>query len=256
MYDKTYKRQGGVLGFLKTVVFMIVLAVMVFALMFTVYGDPETLDTIANRPVIAANTSAPTRQVASPSPRPTNLFIDTADFVRSQHLLVLRPTDLASRYRVILDFQYSNVDLPFKNAPERARYVNLTGRVDGWEITLERIDPDTPGPFEYTSRVEVFETVEGAKDAIGPGNFWVYTNDKRAPDELINKKCRIGSDCALFQTIPPSPKSGQANLRYDIAYRYKNVIVWVTINGLEEELDLTQLLDAAEIIYQKLQSIE
>lgn len=255
MYDKTYKRQGPLLGFLKTVVFMSVLIAMVIALMFAVYGNPDDLEEITNRPAIALDTSAPTRQVASPSSPPVITFIDIDEFLLSEHLLVLRPTDLTARYRAILDFQYPNEDLPFKKASARDSYITLTGRVDGWETTLERIDSNTPGPFEYTSRVEIFETVEGAKDAISPEYFWAYTNVRGAPDELINNNCVLASECVLFQTIPPSPKAGEATLRYDVAFRYQNVVVWISINGAKEDLTKTQALDAARIIFEKLKNL-
>lgn len=258
MYDKTYKRQSPGIGFIKTVVFMIVLVAMVFALMFAVYGDPESLDAIKNSPVIAANTAAPTRQIASPNPTspPVSRLIDVDDFLLSEHVLVLRPTDLTARYRVTLDFQYPNGDLVYQKASARDSYIALTGRVDGWETTLERMDTNVSGPYEYTTRVEVFETVAGAADAISPEYFWAYTNSRKAPDELINNNCVLGSECVMFQTIPPSPKAGEANLRYDVAFRYQNVVVWISISGDKEDLTKTQALDVARIILEKLQNIQ
>lgn len=258
MYDKTYKRQSPGIGFIKTVLFMVVLVAMVIALLFAVYGNPDDLDAITNRPVIAANTAAPTRQVASPNPTssPISRLINVDDFLLSEHVLVLRPTDLTNRYRVTLDYQYPNGDLVFQNGSARDNYLSLTGRVDGWETTLERMDTDVPGPYEYTSRVEVFETVAGAADAISPEYFWAYTNSRKAPDELINNNCVLGSECVMFQTIPPSPKSGEANLRYDVAFRYQNVVVWISISGDKENLTKTQALDVAGTILEKLQNIE
>jgi hypothetical protein len=50
--------------------------------------------------------------------------------------------------------------------------------------------------------------------------------------------------------------SGISTLRYSVAFRYKNVLVWVSAKGLEMEIDENDVLDAAKAIYDRLQTYD
>ena len=106
-------------------------------------------------------------------------------------------------------------------------------------------------PSKFKSSIDLFQTAEGAQLAFSPEWFWVY-QDENAPDEWLDTSCNIGTDCILFKYEEYSPVSGLTTLRYDVAFLYQNVIVWVSGSGMDMEITQADVLNAAQVVFDKL----
>ena len=184
-----------------------------------------------------------------------NNVLPVNELVKEARYHVLRPDDLAANYYLAQGGEKpltnDHVILSMKVANGK-QYILDTGRVDGWEITLLRSSNTDITPEKYNSSISIFETSEGASTALSPQYFWAYTNEDQQPDEILDESCKVGSECILFAYEDYNRVSGVTKMRYDVAFRYKNALVWVSAFGLDIETTPEHVLEAAEIIYQRL----
>ena len=99
-------------------------------------------------------------------------------------------------------------------------------------------------------------TYSGAKTALSQDWFWAYTIEDRAPDEFLDKSCNVGSNCVTFMYSEAKPGSGSIVERYDAALRYKNVVIWVMIKGYQGEVSEALVLDYAQMVLNKVETIQ
>ena len=181
--------------------------------------------------------------------------LSTEKLSRAINEYVLRPGDLSEDYYV-----KSNGEKIWGNRAvilERGEldgkaYIVDTGRSDGWYINLRRSDNTVIGPATYTNTVEIFETNDGARLALSPEYFKAYTDDKYE-FEILDKNCNIGNECVTYTAEKFDPVTRLTTVRYDIGFVYKNVLVWISVTGLDVEIREADVLEAAQIILEKLE---
>ncbi len=186
--------------------------------------------------------------------------LDAKKASRNLNNFVLRPDDFETSY-----FQDGGSETPISNEEviltmgqaRGKQYITAAGRVDGWEITLLRSNDIDIAPQKYKNRIHIFESNDGAALAFSDEWFWAYTDETQMPDEFIDTNCNVGNECILFVYEDYKAASGLTVLQYDLAFRYRNVVVWVSATGLEN-VDITEadVFNAAQVILDKLESFE
>ena len=170
--------------------------------------------------------------------------------------LVLRPQDLPGNYNTEYSTHYSNAHIVnVMGAAEGKTYALQTGRVDGWQVYYARSSANQLVPEFYFNRTEVFETTDGARLALSDEFFPAYTDEDKQPDEWLDRSCRYGQECILYSYREIKAGAGAANVRIDMAFRYKNVMVWLYVTGVEGEATEQQLFDAAEILINRIDEL-
>ena len=185
--------------------------------------------------------------------------VPQAQFIVEMNKLVLRPQDLTTAYKIVPggDLNMSNSQLSNNVGAAYGKPLILnTGRVDGWDLAMERINPDDFAPEYVRSRVEIYQDASGAKTALSPDWFWAYTMEERAPDEFLDKSCNVGSDCFTFMYTEVKPGGGSIVERYDATLRYKNVVIWVMIKGFQGEVSEDLVLDYAQMVLNKVEAVQ
>ena len=187
--------------------------------------------------------------------------VDKTGFRGDMHEIVIRPADLellfGISYTIQHDSRLSNEEVIGRmTAAIGKEYIIETDRVDGWDLYLEKTNNSDIGPTSYRSKVEIFETNDGAKKAFGKDWLWVYTDPDMTPDEYIDKSCKFGNDCIFFMYDEVTPGSGITTVRYDIVFRYKNVLVQLFIKGTDLETNEDDALEAAQLMYDHLTEID
>jgi hypothetical protein len=189
----------------------------------------------------------------------SNRVIDPNLFVRVQDEFVLRPEYLALNYHVPVgeEVRYGNeYYIGEFGQLEGKTFIVETGRVDGWKMRIKRNSNKDIAPAVYESYVEVYETSAGASLALSPEWFWAYNDEARKPDAFVNNGCNIGQECLLFTYEDFDPATGLVTERYDVAFRYHNVITWVSGRGLDVEINEADVINAAQTLYDRLQTQE
>jgi hypothetical protein len=185
-------------------------------------------------------------------------IVEPNSFVRVQNDYVLRPSDFTTAYHVDSgqEKRLANTTLVQEmGQAEGKAYIAATGRVEGWYIQLRRTNSAAFGPATFTNTVEVFNTVDGALVAMSPAYHPLYNSTER-DYEVIEGGCSLGRNCTLFTSEKFEPASGVTTVRYDVLFTYQNVLVWVTGTGLEVELTPDVVIDAGQIVLNKLNQLE
>jgi len=188
-----------------------------------------------------------------------NKVIAPEAFVRVQNDHVLRPSDMAYGYHVPAgeEVRYGNDYYIGQFGEYQGKsFIVETGRVDGWKLRIKRDSSKDITPAVFESYVEVYETADGASLALSPEWFWAYNDADRAPDEFVKNGCDIGQECLLFTYEDFDPATGLTTERYDVAFRYHNIITWVSGRSLDIEISQSDVLNAAQTLYDKLQTEE
>ena len=188
--------------------------------------------------------------------QPGQTPVDTDDLVLNLNDLALRPSDLPGNYNTEYNTRYSNEQLINSlGASEGKTYAIDTDRVDGWQVYYSRVGAGQIVPEFYYNRIEVFESSQGAKIALDEDHFWAYTDEDKVPDEWLDKNCSFGQECILFSYREIKTGAGSATVRTDMAFRYKNVLVWLWVKGVEGEATEADLAEAAEIIINRIDAL-
>ena len=188
-----------------------------------------------------------------------NKVVDPNMFVRVQDEYVLRPDYLPYAYHVPAgeELRYGNSYYIGEFGEYQGKtFIVETGRVDGWKLRIKRDSSSDITPAVYESYVEVYETSEGASLALSPEWFWAYNDAERAPDAFVNNGCNIGQECLLFTYEDFDPATGLTTERYDVAFRYHNIVTWVSGRSLDIEISEADVISAAQTLYDKLQTQE
>jgi hypothetical protein len=188
--------------------------------------------------------------------RPGQTPVETESLVLNINELVLQQKDLPGNYSTDYNTRLSNEQLTGAiGAAEAKTYILETGRVDGWHVYYQRAGAGQLVPEFYFNRTEVFESTQGASQALSDEFFWVYTDEEKAPDEWLDRSCSYGQECILFSYREVKAAAGAATVRTDMAFRYKNVLVWLYVKGQEGEATEQNLFDAAELLIDRIDSL-
>ena len=168
---------------------------------------------------------------------------------------VLRPDDLPNPYRIPQggERRLSNLGV-IQDLGEVAgkHYIVATGRVDGFYIKLERKKKEDIAPGAMESFIELFESSDGAKLALGPEWFKAYKEENKPPN-WIEQGCKLGDQCLFYYYQSIDPATNLTKLEYDVAFVYKNVLVWVMGRGIDIDVKSDYVLKAAESVYKRLE---
>jgi hypothetical protein len=183
---------------------------------------------------------------------------DPNKFGSVQDQFVLTPEDFQVSYFIVpggkSPFTNKEVVEMVGQVPGK-EYILKTGRIDGWETDLGKSNISDIGPSTYRSTVQIFETNDGASTAIGQDWFW-STDNERAPNSIEESKCSVGDQCVLRSYQTYYVESGLTKVRYEVLFRHKNVLVWVSARGLDIETKEDNAIDAAETIFDRLKNLE
>jgi hypothetical protein len=102
------------------------------------------------------------------------------------------------------------------------------------------------------SAIELFESSDGAKLALSPEWFKAYKDENKAPT-WIEDGCDIGDECLFYYYQSIDPATNLTKLEYDVAFVYKNVMVWVMGRGLDIDTKSDYVLKAAEAVFKRLE---
>jgi hypothetical protein len=185
-------------------------------------------------------------------------IVEPNRFLSVQKDMVLRPSDLETAYHIDTgqEKRLANTTLVQEMGQVAGKsYVSATGRVDGWYLQLRRTNSSSFGPATFTSTVEVFNTVDGALVAMSSEYHPLYNSTDRDYD-VVEGGCNLGRNCTLFTSQKFDPASSLTTLRYDVLFTYQNVLVWVSGTGLDVELTPDMVIDAGEIVLNKLSQLE
>jgi hypothetical protein len=184
---------------------------------------------------------------------------ETRGFSKVSRQFVLRPEDFDIPYYID-----PSGDSPLTNdevvlimgVAEGKAFVTRTGRIDGWETTLLRVNNNDIGPQKYKNSISIYETAGGAADALDPHYLWGYTTPEEVPQDYLTDNCNIGSDCTIYTSEEFYTVSGLTVMRYDVTFRYRNAAVWVSVTGLDIEITEQDAFEAANLILERLQNYE
>ncbi len=226
---------------------------------------PPAAEASGEQPTVApveAPTEAPAAESA-PTSEPTAVpeaSFNVTDALSHLDDFVLQPEDLPHSYRVPVggESRYTNTtvvnemgELPAK------KYIVATGRVDGWRISLERARKADIAPARIESTMELFETNEGARLALTPEWFKAYqTGYSEAEITWIEDGCSIGDGCILYTHKLFNPASNLTTTTYEVAFVYRNVLVWVMGRGLDVEMSADYMIAAAQAVYDRISQFE
>lgn len=188
-----------------------------------------------------------------------NQEFDQDTFIVSMNELVLGPTDFSDAYKVAPGGNMRVDNAQFNNgfgSTYGKPFITATGRVDGWDLSMERVNPDAFTPEFVRSRVEIYQNADGASTALSKDWFWAYQLEDRMPDEFLDTSCNLGKDCLTFMYKEVKAGQGAIMERYDVAYRYQNIVVWVFIKGQQGEVTEDLVLEYGQIVLDKIHQLE
>jgi len=241
--------RSGLLVGLIIIIVLAAIALLIFLLWSSASGISSVADKISD---IAGNVAGGIEGAVGGSEP-----IDTNKFISNMHILTLKNEDFPIDYKHTTNGRISNDKVIGMMTIEKGKtYIIDTGRVDGWDTYIEKLKPNDIGPSYYQSRVEIFETVDGAKTAFSPQYLWVYTNPNRAPDKILDDHCEFGDECLYLSYVDVTPGSTIVNVRWDYVFRVKNVIAWVYVKGSDVETFEEDAYNAAQTLYNRILALE
>jgi hypothetical protein len=218
-------------------------------------SEPEPT-AVANVPEQSEEEAAPEEEepVEAPDISESKGRFDAEAIVENLDDYVLRVEDLPNEYKIVADGEQHHTNLKVINTVgevEGKRYMAATGRMDGWSLELERVNKDELIPYTIFSKIEVFETSEGAQTAFGPDWFSAYTDEEKEPN-WIEDGCDIGDACVMYYFETLDPATELTTLQYDVAFVYKNVLAQVMGRGLDFDMKPEYVLEVAETLFDKI----
>lgn len=226
------------------------IAILFAVILFSACSEETTLPTReGGQPTAVVNVPQTTEKVSTKG----GIF-DPATFSQRLGNYVLRPEDLPHKYRIPSggEARVSNLGVVQKMGEvEGKRYILATGRVDGWSLELERKNKEDIAPITFQSTIEVFESHEGALTALSPDWFKAYKSETKTPS-WVEGGCDLGDQCLFYYYKTQDPATNLTKLEYDVAFVYKNVLVWVMGRGLDIDVNPDYVLNAARTLYDKL----
>jgi hypothetical protein len=169
---------------------------------------------------------------------------------------VVRPEDLPDDYKILPggEVPSGNSVLLYDMGEVLAkRYIVDTGRVDGWYLELERAHKADVIPYILSSKVELFETVEGAETAFSEAWLPVYLNEEKTPNWVENG-CDFGDECLMYFYEDFDPASNLTNLQYEIVFLYDNMMATIIGRGLDIDMNPDYIRNVAGIVHEKIET--
>ncbi len=150
--------------------------------------------------------------------------------------LVLQPSDLTAAFTRFDVGRQVRADLPSGPRGDPRRF----GREDGWKARYRRAgSPNTRGPLVVESRVDIFESEQGAGEDLEAHRAAESTSgsSQSLADPAIG-------DAAFASTILQGAAGSRVRF-YLIAWRDENVTASVFVNGFDGKISLAEALALA-----------
>lgn len=173
--------------------------------------------------------------------------------------MLLRPSDMDVKYHIDAgkEVRMSNSGLTYELGQAQSKqYIADTGRVDGWRLEMRRTYGADLAPAVINVSIEVFETTDGAQLAITPKYFKAYDANQDRQPTFLDEKCNVGDKCILYMFEKYDAAQQVTTERYEVAYTYRNFLVWVSTIGLDMEVSEQDALDIAQTILGKIKAFE
>jgi hypothetical protein len=166
--------------------------------------------------------------------------------------IMLIPDDLKVEYTMQNDREVGNDRMINQiNWGDGREYVARTGRINGWNTYMERTNNEF-APFSYRTRVEVFETVEGAQLAFSDDWNFIFNDTNLEITEFLDLACAFGNECVLAFFEENIPGTTDFNSSYHLVFRYRNTIVYVFAKGLEGTTTEETVFEVADLMISRL----
>jgi curved DNA-binding protein CbpA len=133
---------------------------------------------------------------------------------------------------------------------EGTKYVEDTGRVDGWRVIYLRTNNEVNTPEQIQDYITMYETIDGAQLAIN--TFYKNHGLKLGYSELDNP-IRIG-DISYALVYKGMQSNGKYGVEIEILFSYRNYTHMVGGLGSEDEVTIGYVENIAKILLSKLQS--
>lgn len=172
-------------------------------------------------------------------------------FIVSMDEYPLRPVDMEYAYNVDPGSDRRLTNALFTSefgASFGKQFIQATGRVDGWNVSMQRAGLYDFTPEYVQSRVDIYNDANGAKAALSDEWFWAYNVVDLTPDEVLDTSCGLGNECISYMYSEVKAGAGAITERYDVVTRYKNVVVWVYIKGQQGEVSEDLALSYAQTV--------
>jgi hypothetical protein len=214
---------------------------------------------VENTPAPKVGTPTPISNLpeqVQPTQPPERGRFDPETFADALGDYVLRPQDLPNDYKVPVNGEkrISNLGVIQEMGEVAGKhYIVTTGRVDGWYLQLERKKKEDIAPGGMESSIELFDSSKGAELALSPDWFKAYKSETKSPT-WVDKGCNFGDQCLFYYYKSLDPATNLTKLEYDVAFSYKNVVVWVMGRGLDIDVTPDYVLNAAKALYSRLEA--
>lgn len=151
--------------------------------------------------------------------------------------LVLQPADVGNVFQQFDEGRQVAADAPGGSRSEANRF----GRQEGWKARYHRSGtPQTKGPIVIESRVDLFESSDGAEDELEAAEADAGQTE---PGWELLERPQLGDDARAMTVVQGS---GQTAVRhYLVIWREANVTASVLVNGFEGKTDLDDTLALA-----------
>lgn len=166
--------------------------------------------------------------------------------------IMLRPPDLEEEYVLQNDKEVDNTRMVSQMTWGDGRQYNaVTSRITGWNTYMERAQ-NVFAPFSYRTRLEVFETVEGAQTAFSRNWLFIYNDPNLQSAEILSTDCDNGQECVLAYQEENIAGTTDFNVFYHLVFRYHNVIVYVFSKGVEGTVSENTVYEIADLMISRL----
>jgi hypothetical protein len=149
--------------------------------------------------------------------------------------LVLQQDDLSPEFAQFDSGRQVRADQPAGERADEARF----GRLGGWKARYRRSGSRaTTGPLVVESRADAFKTSDGAKEELD-----AIAAEWKAAGTAANVGAPLG-DAAVASSVGQG--AGAFATRFlEVAWRYRNVVGFVSVTGFERKVALKDALRLA-----------
>jgi hypothetical protein len=159
--------------------------------------------------------------------------------------LVLQQGDLPAVFELFDEGRQLRADLPMGARADPTRF----GRVEGWKARYRRSGtPQTSGPLVVESRVDLFDSSEGADDDLEAYKL----DQEEAEGTRLLKVPKLGDEAFVVTLTQPGASS---RVRfYLVAWREDDVAASLFVNGFDGKLTLEHALELARKQQRRIQA--
>jgi hypothetical protein len=164
--------------------------------------------------------------------------------------LVLQQADVPDVFERFDSGRIAQADLPGGDRADPARF----GREQGWKARYRRDGTsETAGPLVIESLVDVFDAADGAEDELAAIRAELETPAQPVVTPVTRlDDPELGDEALAWSAlVPAQPRD---TVFYTVAWRHRNAVASVSVNGFDGRLDLETAVDLARKQQARLES--